>query len=110
MLRPENTLAESVEGVLGIVANKEEDSLFKTRMEATKEYYSTTCNDPTVHAILNDLTKFAARKYICELRAEVSETQIEFFKAAVNDCSCAYFCSYELPCRHMLQMRRCAGE
>ena len=92
------------------MANKEEDSAFKTRMEATKEYYSTTSNDPTVYAILNDLTKFAAKQLISELRAEVSEAQLEFFKATVDDCTCGYFCSYELPCRHMIQMRRCAGE
>ena len=64
VLSADNTLAESVEGVLGVVANEEEDSALKTRMEATKENYSTTSNDPPVYAILNDLTKFAGKQFI----------------------------------------------
>ncbi|XP_034232771.1 uncharacterized protein LOC117640401 [Thrips palmi] len=101
-----NTLAESVEGLLGIVQSKEEDSYFKSKFESVKTYYLTNSKNPNHSEVISSLTNFAAKLVIFELNSDADVEEAEEYATTELSCDCTFFSSYGLPCRHIFFIRK----
>lgn len=99
-----------MEGLLDLLVNKEEDVFYREVGEVMKVAYMTTgLDDPVINAILNDLTKYAAKLLIYELEKIPSDEEMMKYESTSDDCSCVFRWSYELPCRHIFHCRRMDG-
>lgn len=109
MLDANKELYEAIEELLHLVDNKEEDVVFAVSTEFYKESYIMHCKDQVANQIVNEMTLYAAKLFIWELRQEVSEEELLHYDATNTSCDCVQWCSYHLPCRHMIQIRRQNG-
>lgn len=107
MLDSNKELYEAIEGLLNIVQNKEEDVAFRSTFESVKEAYVNKCSDPLAKTILNDLTRFSAKLIIYELLQPSNNS--DTFQSTTESCTCPHWFSFKLPCRHIMECKRNAG-
>lgn len=105
-------LDEGVDVLVNTVQGNRKDNLrYRDHAALTKEVYVNNCNDPLVSKVCNELTKFAA-KHLCEqfqLSKKPSPAS-QKYDTTVEDCTCIYFKTMSLTCRHIMRLRKSAGK
>jgi cyanate lyase len=95
---------ESVQKLLELVKNKEEDVLYTEMTASVKHCYMTKNTDPVVTRMLNEITLYAAKKNLSE-KEELSKGVVSRLDTTENSCGCSHFIHTFLPCAHILQLR-----
>lgn len=102
-----HSMAESINGILLIHNNKQFHVSYREFLCTSKVSYVVGNLDPDVDDMVRQCTPFAAKL----MRSEMQQVDLPHTTVAENDrCTCAFYRTYELPCRNIFFARKEAGK
>ncbi|XP_034237288.1 uncharacterized protein LOC117642822 [Thrips palmi] len=105
-------LYDAVDILVNTVQGNRKDNLrYRDHLALAKEVYVNNCSDPLfAHPACNELTEFPA-KQLCEQfqLAQKPSPVSQKYDTSSDKCSCIYFKTMSLTCRHIMRLRKSAG-
>ncbi|XP_052123530.1 uncharacterized protein LOC113213580, partial [Frankliniella occidentalis] len=104
-------LYDAIDGIVNILMeNRRDDLRYRAHETLTKKTYILKCSNPLVSVICNDLSEFAAKLVNEQLSLSGGPSPFpDKYQVSENSCSCSLFMTMELPCRHIMRLRKEKG-
>ncbi|XP_052121331.1 uncharacterized protein LOC113216526 [Frankliniella occidentalis] len=110
-LTVDTPLYEAVDILVNMIQGYRKDALrYKDHEALTKRVKINNCSDEIVQTVCNDITLYAA-KLVCEqfqLAKKPSPASAKYLTSD-KDCSCQFYKTLKLTCRHIMRVRKQAG-
>ncbi|KAK3916799.1 hypothetical protein KUF71_006400, partial [Frankliniella fusca] len=106
-----STLYDAVNGLVGhILASKRDDARYRDHEILTKTVSVYKCSDPVISRVCNELTIFAAKLISDQYEMSKKPSPVpNRYEVSEVSCSCVFFKSMALTCRHIMRFRKSLG-